>query len=84
MSKYSGMLEDFLSTDINENLDFCDEVLEVIEQAQEDSFCGNVYELEIKAGKATLHNLHDDEVAAESIDLPELKNILLDWRKKIV
>ncbi|NOQ36916.1 MAG: hypothetical protein GQ569_13670 [Methylococcaceae bacterium] len=85
MTKYSGILEDFLSTDINENLEFCDEVLTAITQAstKEDSFCGNVYELEITADKAIFHNLHDDSCASETIDLTQLQTILIAWREKI-
>lgn len=86
MTKYSGIIEDFLSTDINENLEFCDEVLTAIDNASttEESFCGNVYELEITVDKATFHNLHDDECVVETINLVELKAILVAWREKIV
>lgn len=81
----SGMLTDFLITDINENVDFCDAVLAAIAQAstKSNSFCGNIYELEITGDKAILHNLHDDAVSAESIDLTQLQKILTAWREKI-
>lgn len=81
----SEMLDDFLITDINENLDFCDEVLAAITKKpiEEDSFCGNVYELEITTEKALLHNLHDDEIPSESIDLTHLQTVLTTWREKI-
>jgi hypothetical protein len=79
------MLNDFLNTDINENIEFCEEVLAAIAQAstKNDSFCGNVYELEITANKATLYHLYDDSCVAESIDLTQLQSVLITWREKI-
>ena len=85
MPQYSEMFNDFLITDINENVDFCDEVLTAINHnpIKKDSFCGNVYELKITANKAILANLHDDEITPEIIDLSNLQQILKDWREKI-
>ncbi len=81
---YLGMLNDFLMTDINENIDFCDEVLIAINDSSKktSSFCGNVYELKITAERAILTNLHD-EIHSETIALSELQQKLTAWRKKI-
>ncbi len=86
MSQYSAMFDDFLITDINENIDFCDEVLTAINRnpIKNDSFCGNVYELKIVANKAILANLHDDDITPEIITLPKLQQILKRWREKII
>ena len=86
MPQYSGMFDDFLITDINENVDFCDEVLTAINRnpIKKECFCGNVYELKITADNAILANLHDDEINSETIALPELQQILKGWRKKII
>lgn len=86
MPQYSGMFDDFLITDINENVDFCDEVLTAINRnpIKEECFCGNVYELKITANKAILANLHDDEINPEIISLPDLQQRLKGWRKKII
>jgi hypothetical protein len=86
MPEYSTMFDDFLMTDINENIDFCDEVLAAIHRKpiKKDSFCGNVYELEIIADKAILSNFHDDEINSETMALAELQTRLNAWRKKII
>jgi len=82
---YLGMLNDFLMTDINENIDFCDEVLIAINNSSKkiSNFCGNVYELKITANKAILTNLHDEAIHSETIALSELQQKLTAWRKKI-
>jgi hypothetical protein len=86
MSQPSGMFNDFLITDINQNVDFCDELLSILteEPLITESFCGNVYELNISTDKATLYNLHDDNIPAESIDLEKLHRLLITWRKTIL
>ena len=84
--QYSDMLDDFLKTDINENIDFCDEILTAINRnpIKNDSFCGNVYELKITANKAMLANIHDDDITPETITLLRLQQILKRWREKII
>jgi hypothetical protein len=86
MPQYSGMFDDFLMTDINENVDFCDEVLTAINRStiRKNSFCGNVYELKISGDKAILANLHDDEITPETINLSELQQRLNNWREKLL
>jgi len=86
MPQYSAMFDDFLKTDINENVDFCDEVLTAINRSpiEKECFCGNVYELKITANKAILANLHDDKINPEIIDLSDLQKILKGWREKII
>ncbi len=86
MLQNSAMINDFLVTDINENLDFCDEVLAAITppSIKTECFFGNVYELKITPNKAILANLHDDKISPEAINLLTLQTILIKWRKKII
>jgi len=80
MPKISGMFNDFLATDINENIDFCEAILTAITEKKTDCFCGNLYELEISQDKAILKNLYDDEIEAETMTLSDLELLLLKWR----
>lgn len=86
MHEDSSMFSDFLITDINKNVDFCDDILTAIKQGsmQTNRFCGNVYELELTADKAILHNLHDDKINPELIHLNQLQMMLTTWRKKLI
>ncbi|MCK4493360.1 MAG: hypothetical protein KAU26_04850 [Methylococcales bacterium] len=79
------MLNDFLTTDVNQNTAFCDEILAAIKTATNEAqhFSGNVYDLLITNAGATLSNLHDESVDSESFDLTDLKASLMEWQAKI-
>jgi len=85
MCQNLAMFNDFLITDINENIDFCDEVLAAIKcsSTKADNFCGNVYELNIGTNQAILTNLHDNKINSSSIELKKLQTMLIAWREKI-
>ncbi|MDQ7091012.1 MAG: hypothetical protein Q9M50_10270 [Methylococcales bacterium] len=86
MPQYSALFMDFLITDINKNIDFCDDILLALKQRplKTSCFCGNVYELQLTADKVFLENIHDDEIASESMTLELLQLMIEDWRKKIL
>lgn len=85
MSDISTMLNDFLTTDINQNTAFCDEILAAIGNAttEKQCFSGNVYALEISETGAILSNLHDETVKAESFELADLKASIIQWQANI-
>jgi hypothetical protein len=70
------MFNDFLITDINQNTDFCYQILTAIRSSQSERFSGNVYELKIEQNQAVLSNLHDENIAPEFIGLTLLHDAL--------
>jgi len=85
-----GLLADFLETDINDNLDYCQDILDAISHNEKntsknyiESFCGNLYELEITSNHALLHNLHDESVTPVKIENHELTELLSLWKDEL-
>jgi uncharacterized protein YacL (UPF0231 family) len=85
-----GLFADFLETDVNENSEYCQDILTAIVNIGKCSFpnhqenlCGNVYELIIRHSEALLLNLHDENVAPTRIKLKELSGLLEAWQKEI-
>ena len=85
-----GLLADFLETDVNENLEYCQDILAAIANIDkcpypnhQENLCGNLYELIIKHSEALLLNLHDDSVTPVRIKLKELTDLLTAWQKEI-
>lgn len=81
---------DFLATDINENQEYCQEILTSISEIsksqnpnQQEFFCGNIYELKLNPKEALLVNLYDDQVTPVRIELGELKDLLTAWQKEL-
>ncbi len=87
---YLKPFADFLETDINENQEYCQEIISSIDEIkhssnpnQQEFFCGNIYELEINPKQALLLNLYDDRASPVKIELNELKELLSVWQKEI-
>jgi len=85
-----GLFTDFLETDVNDNSDYCQDILTAIVNIDkcpfpnhQENLCGNVYELIIRHTEALLLNLHDENVAPARIKLEELSDLLKAWLKEI-
>jgi hypothetical protein len=85
-----GQFADFLETDINENSEYCQDILNAIVNIDkcpfpnhQENLCGNVYELIIRHSEALLLNLHDETVSPARIKLKELSALMEAWQKEI-
>jgi uncharacterized protein YacL (UPF0231 family) len=85
-----GLVADFLETDVNDNLEYCQEILTAITNINkcpypnhQENLCSNLYELIIRHSEALLLNLHDEKVAPARIKLKELSSLLEAWQKEI-
>lgn len=78
------ILADFLETDIGENPERCDELIEGLEQAREghrfEAF-GNIYALSAGPEWAEIRNAYDDTVRPLRLSLDELEVALGSWRQ---
>ena len=85
-----GLFADFLETDVNENSEYCQDILTAIAHIDkcpfpnhQENLCGNVYEIIIRHSEALLLNLHDENVAPARIKLKQLSTLLKAWKKEI-
>ncbi len=82
------VVTDFLFTDIREDKDRCDAVLELIERAQADpavrlESIGNLYVLILDRKGARIENLYDDKAPSAELPLDELIALLHDWKRQL-
>lgn len=78
------ILADFLETDVAENPDRCDHLIDGLEQAREGrefKAYGNIYELTANPEDAELRNAYDDTVPPLRLSLNELEAALAAWRQ---
>lgn len=85
-----GLIADFLETDINENSEYCQDILTALANIDkcpfpnhQENLCGNLYELIIRHSEALLLNLYDENVAPVRIKLKELSDLVKAWQKEI-
>lgn len=80
---FPPILADFLETDVAENPERCEHLIDGVAQAREGpSFeaHGNIYELAARPEGAEIRNAYDDTVPPLSLSLDELEAALTAWR----
>jgi len=81
---FPPILADFLETDVAENPNRCDQLIDYVKQArngQPIEAYGNIYELTARLTGAEISNAYDDTIPSLHLSLDGLETALVAWRQ---
>lgn len=83
---FPSVLADFLEADVRDNHDWCEELLNGLNEARGGRMFeayGNLYQLRAGPDGALLHNGSDDRRAPLKLAVADLRRALTAWRRAI-